>query len=85
MLLPQPLALYLMFQVLNYNYLYSLNAWILLCPEWLCFDWSMGCIPLITINAGFNDIRLLAIIFFWTIFLSLIATNLTFPFTAEKR
>lgn len=72
-------------RVLNYNYLYALNAWLLLCPEWLCFDWSMGCIPLITINTGFNDIRLLAIIFFWTVFISVTATNLTFPFTAEKR
>ncbi|CAH1403315.1 unnamed protein product, partial [Nezara viridula] len=72
-------------RILNYNYLYSLNAWLLLCPEWLCFDWSMGCIPLITISAGFNDTRLLAITAFWTVFISLVATNLTFPFTAEKR
>lgn len=34
-------------QAINYNYYYSLHAWLLLCPWWLCFDWSMGCIPLI--------------------------------------
>ncbi|KAM9189888.1 protein O-mannosyl-transferase TMTC4 isoform 4-T5 [Dugong dugon] len=34
-------------RAINYNYYYSLNAWLLLCPWWLCFDWSMGCIPLI--------------------------------------
>ncbi|XP_016147736.1 transmembrane and TPR repeat-containing protein 4-like isoform X2 [Sinocyclocheilus grahami] len=33
--------------IVNYNYYYSLNAWLLLCPWWLCFDWSMGCVPLI--------------------------------------
>uniref|UniRef100_A0A8C7BMW7 Protein O-mannosyl-transferase TMTC4 n=1 Tax=Neovison vison TaxID=452646 RepID=A0A8C7BMW7_NEOVI len=34
-------------EAINYNYYYSLHAWLLLCPWWLCFDWSMGCIPLI--------------------------------------
>uniref|UniRef100_A0A8C7BMP5 Protein O-mannosyl-transferase TMTC4 n=1 Tax=Neovison vison TaxID=452646 RepID=A0A8C7BMP5_NEOVI len=34
-------------RAINYNYYYSLHAWLLLCPWWLCFDWSMGCIPLI--------------------------------------
>ncbi|KAL4608814.1 transmembrane and TPR repeat-containing protein 4 [Arapaima gigas] len=34
-------------RAVNYNYYYSLNAWLLLCPWWLCFDWSMGCVPLI--------------------------------------
>ncbi|CAH1782005.1 unnamed protein product [Owenia fusiformis] len=34
-------------RVLNYNYIYALNCWILVFPAWLCFDWSMGCIPVI--------------------------------------
>lgn len=48
----------IIFRIINYNYVYCLNAWLLVCPEWLCFDWSMGCIPLI------NDVdpRLLCII-----------------------
>lgn len=45
------------FRVINYNYIYCLNLWLLICPEWLCFDWSMGCIPLIT---GY-DFRLFAV------------------------
>ncbi|CAG2105928.1 unnamed protein product [Medioppia subpectinata] len=32
---------------INFNYIYAINAWILLYPDWLCFDWSMTCIPLI--------------------------------------
>ncbi|XP_043271664.1 protein O-mannosyl-transferase TMTC4-like isoform X2 [Venturia canescens] len=44
-------------RVVNYNYIYCLNLWLLICPEWLCFDWSMGCIPLIT---GY-DRRILAV------------------------
>ncbi|XP_074657309.1 protein O-mannosyl-transferase TMTC4-like [Tubulanus polymorphus] len=52
------------FRVLNYNYLYALNAWLLLCPSWLCFDWSMGCVPVIESLA---DARLLAVTVFWLI------------------
>ena len=32
---------------LTYNYLLSVNAWLLLCPSFLCCDWTMGTIPLI--------------------------------------
>ena len=49
-------------QILNYNYLYAINAWLLLNPTWLCFDWSMGCVPVITSLA---DIRLLAVVALW--------------------
>lgn len=43
-------------QALNYNYLYAINSWLLLNPWWLCFDWSMGCVPVIT---SLTDPRLL--------------------------
>lgn len=44
-----PLAAHGSFVVraLNQNYLYALNAWLLLCPDWLSFDWALGSIPLI--------------------------------------
>ena len=29
---------------LNYSHIYGLNLWILFLPDWLCFDWSMGCL-----------------------------------------
>ncbi|XP_078039359.1 protein O-mannosyl-transferase Tmtc4 isoform X2 [Augochlora pura] len=50
-------------RLLNYSYIYSLNVWLLICPEWLCFDWSMGCVSLIT---GY-DRRILIVIIFWLI------------------
>ncbi len=53
------------FQVLNYNYIYLINLWILLCPEWLCFDWSMGCIPLIKSLNPTSDFRIAVVFFFW--------------------
>ncbi|XP_049951100.1 protein O-mannosyl-transferase TMTC4-like [Schistocerca serialis cubense] len=50
---------------LTYNYIYALNAWLLLCPEWLCFDWSMGCIPVFSMKNPF-DYRIVTIVIFWT-------------------
>ncbi|KAL2712405.1 protein O-mannosyl-transferase TMTC4-like isoform X1 [Vespula squamosa] len=58
-------------RILNYSYIYSINMWLLICPEWLCFDWSMGCIPLIT---GY-DKRIFFIILFW-IFLGAIVIHI---------
>ncbi|KAG8517028.1 Protein O-mannosyl-transferase TMTC4 [Galemys pyrenaicus] len=49
-------------RAVNYNYYYSLNAWLLLCPWWLCFDWSMGCVPLIKSAA---DCRVAAPLALW--------------------
>lgn len=51
-------------RILNYNYIYCLNLWLLICPEWLCFDWSMGCIPLIT---GYDQ-RICFVILCWIFF-----------------
>ncbi|XP_069746588.1 protein O-mannosyl-transferase TMTC4 isoform X3 [Narcine bancroftii] len=49
-------------RTINYNYYYSLNAWLLVCPWWLCFDWSMGCLPLIK---SFDDFRIFALFALW--------------------
>ncbi|KAG7199292.1 hypothetical protein KM043_018148 [Ampulex compressa] len=54
----------LFLRALNYSYVYCLNIWLLICPEWLCFDWSMGCVPLITEY----DKRLIAICVYWMVF-----------------
>ncbi|XP_062049952.1 protein O-mannosyl-transferase TMTC4 isoform X2 [Lepus europaeus] len=56
-------------RAINYNYYYSLNAWLLLCPWWLCFDWSMGCIPLIK---SFGDWRVIALAALWLCLIGLI-------------
>ncbi|XP_076281504.1 protein O-mannosyl-transferase Tmtc4 [Lasioglossum baleicum] len=55
-------------RLLNYSYIYCLTIWLLICPEWLCFDWSMGCVPLITSY----DSRILIVIIFWLILSAMI-------------
>ncbi|XP_061083229.1 protein O-mannosyl-transferase TMTC4 isoform X1 [Conger conger] len=50
-------------RTVNYNYYYSLNAWLLLCPWWLCFDWSMGCVPLIK---SVCDWRMVPLLLLWS-------------------
>lgn len=57
-------------KVINYNYLYAINAWLLIVPQWLCFDWSMGCMPLIK---SFFDLRMLCVAGMWTVLLALLA------------
>ncbi|CAI8035646.1 Protein O-mannosyl-transferase TMTC4, partial [Geodia barretti] len=49
-------------KILSYNYLYSLNWWLLYHPWWLCFDWSMGCVPLVQ---SATDLRVAAVAVFW--------------------
>ncbi|XP_068920304.1 protein O-mannosyl-transferase TMTC4 isoform X3 [Petaurus breviceps papuanus] len=60
-------------EAINYNYYYSLNAWLLLCPWWLCFDWSMGCIPLIK---SVSDWRIIALAALWFCLIGLICQAL---------
>nr|CAD7575998.1 unnamed protein product [Timema californicum] len=48
-------------RILTYNYIYALNVWLLVCPEWLCFDWSMGCVPLL----NWRDPRVAAVVTLW--------------------
>ncbi|GAB1605655.1 protein O-mannosyl-transferase TMTC3-like [Argonauta hians] len=33
---------------LTFNYLLAVNQWLLLCPSWLCCDWTMGTVPLVS-------------------------------------
>ncbi|CAH1098557.1 unnamed protein product [Psylliodes chrysocephalus] len=49
-------------RVFTFNYIYLLNFLLLLWPEWLCFDWSMGCVPLIE---SLCDIRVVFVVLFW--------------------
>uniref|UniRef100_T1J4V1 dolichyl-phosphate-mannose--protein mannosyltransferase n=1 Tax=Strigamia maritima TaxID=126957 RepID=T1J4V1_STRMM len=68
-------------RTINYNYLYSLNAWLLLAPVWLCFDWSMGCVPLIK---SVSDMRILAVLLFWLFLCGLILAALFQSPTKER-
>ncbi|KAH6937940.1 hypothetical protein HPB50_005452 [Hyalomma asiaticum] len=49
-------------RVANYNHVYALNVWLLLCPQWLCFDWSMGCLSLIR---SITDARIFSVVSLW--------------------
>ena len=44
---PASFCPYLLTRMLTYIYLCALNMWLLFCPSRLCFDWSMGSIPLL--------------------------------------
>lgn len=71
-----------LFQGFNYNYLYSINAWLLLNPWWLCFDWSMGCVPVIE---TFTDPRILGAVAVWVVMAALLWTCLKAPITQDQR
>ena len=49
-------------RVLNFNYVLALNFWLMILPEWLCYDWAMGCIDLIH---SIQDFRVIFIGIFW--------------------
>uniref|UniRef100_W5K457 dolichyl-phosphate-mannose--protein mannosyltransferase n=1 Tax=Astyanax mexicanus TaxID=7994 RepID=W5K457_ASTMX len=68
-------------RIVNYNYYYSLNAWLLLCPWWLCFDWSMGCVPLIK-SAG--DWRIVWLLLLWACLIGLIKQALCSPDSSKR-
>lgn len=54
---------------LTYSYLLAFNAWLLLAPITLCYDWQVGSIPLVE---SIWDVRNLA-----TVFLVLVMTLLS--------
>ena len=55
---------------LTLNYLLLVNAWLLLCPTYLCCDWTMGTIALIE---SLSDIRNLLTLMFYVVLSALIA------------
>uniref|UniRef100_A0A8C4W1R7 dolichyl-phosphate-mannose--protein mannosyltransferase n=1 Tax=Gopherus evgoodei TaxID=1825980 RepID=A0A8C4W1R7_9SAUR len=79
---PASFADSLFVRAINYNYYYSLNAWLLLCPWWLCFDWSMGCIPLIK---SVSDWRIIALAALWFCLIALICQALCSQDSHKRR
>ena len=69
-------------RVLTYNYVYSIHALLLVLPHWLCFDWSMGCIPLIH---SVYDPRNVATLAFWVLLLSAGIKALFSPSSQQRR
>jgi len=50
-------------RVLTFLFLPAFNGWLVLCPSWLSFDWSMGSIPLVETVL---DVRNVATALFYT-------------------
>lgn len=69
-------------RLVNYSYIYALNFWLLLNPWWLCFDWSMGCVPTIE---SFVDPRVCVAMLFWTGLFIMILVSITYPVGQYKR
>uniref|UniRef100_A0A3B5B5J1 dolichyl-phosphate-mannose--protein mannosyltransferase n=1 Tax=Stegastes partitus TaxID=144197 RepID=A0A3B5B5J1_9TELE len=51
---PASFSTHLLTRVLTYSYLLSFNAWLLLAPVVLCYDWQVGSIPLVE---ALGDVR----------------------------
>ncbi|KAJ8253406.1 hypothetical protein GJAV_G00212600, partial [Gymnothorax javanicus] len=69
-------------RTVNYNYYYTLNAWLLLCPWWLCFDWSMGCVPLIK---SASDWRIVSVLLMWSGLIGLMSQAVLSPGKIKRR
>ncbi|XP_041055597.1 protein O-mannosyl-transferase TMTC4 isoform X1 [Carcharodon carcharias] len=69
-------------RAINYNYYYSLNTWLLVYPWWLCFDWSMGCLPLIK---SISDVRIFAPLVLWFFLIGIVCQALCSTNTDERR
>jgi len=58
-------------KLLSFSYIYMLNCLLLVCPSWLCFDWAMGCVPLVQSN----DPRVVWVVIFWALVVGLIVSS----------
>ena len=67
---PASFSPYLSTRFLTYVHLVVLNLWLLVCPSRLCFDWSMGSIPLIQSS---NDVRNL-----WSVLVAILLITFLF-------
>ncbi|KAK9712179.1 Protein O-mannosyl-transferase TMTC, DUF1736 [Popillia japonica] len=56
---PAAFSDHILTRILTYNYIYFLNVLLMIWPQWLCFDWSMGCIPVIN---NFCDTRVVFVL-----------------------
>lgn len=79
---PASFADSMMTRALSYNYIYSIHALLLVWPQWLCFDWSMGCIPLVK---HVMDLRNLGSLFFWIVTFSAAFRALFSPSQRQRK
>lgn len=55
-------------RTLTYLYLVSLNIWLLLTPSTLCFDWSMGSVPLVESFSDWRNLGTMSLFIFIALF-----------------
>eukprot|EP00042_Codosiga_hollandica_P039669 m.334527 g.334527 ORF g.334527 m.334527 type:complete len:773 (-) comp55669_c0_seq1:105-2423(-) len=67
---PASFAESLLTRVLTYSYTYTFSAWLLIFPSCLVADWQATALPLVE---GFDDTRVIFIIWFYVIFFALAA------------
>lgn len=67
------------YRILTYAYLLSFNAWLLLAPVVLCYDWQVGSIPLVESLADVRNVAtlLLAVV--------MLALCLSYVFSLQVR
>lgn len=49
-------------RILSQNFIYAMNFWLLLAPDWLSFDWSFDSMELVR---GFEDFKVGFVIVFY--------------------
>lgn len=73
---PPPLC-----RILTYSYLLSFNAWLLLAPIVLCYDWQVGSIPLVE---SVGDVRNVATVLLAAVMVAL-CLNCVFSLQVRAR
>ncbi|XP_026764670.2 protein O-mannosyl-transferase TMTC4-like [Galleria mellonella] len=58
----------------TYNYIYFLNSLLFIWPQWLCYDWSMGCIPIIRSTLDYR-ITLIILMFTYVVLILIAILN----------
>lgn len=75
---PASFCPHLLTRILTYSYLLSFNAWLLLAPIVLCYDWQVGSIPLVE---SLTDVRNVATLLLAVV---MVALCLSYVFSLQR-
>lgn len=62
-------------KIMTYNYIYFLNFLLLIWPQWLCYDWSMGCVPLVEKRSDYRIIFIIILYVYGLLFFKAIMNS----------
>lgn len=79
---PASFSPHLLTRILTYSYLLSFNAWLLLAPIVLCYDWQVGSIPLVE---SLGDVRNVATVLLAVVMVALCLHCIFSPQRQESR